>query len=404
MAEDLATPPAEAASPSTPDGAAAPEPRTDLALDFLERFRPGGPWVLTAIQPDRKAIETRTFRERAQAEAWIERHNGEWNLYVHVNPTLRDLEKKADKEEMAALAWLHVDIDPRVGEDLAQEQARARRLLTTALPESVPPTTAVVFSGGGYQGFWRLAEPFEISGNRERAAEAERWNRQLEVVFGADHCHNVDRIMRLPGTVNLPDARKRRKGRVPTLAELVEFHDDRVYDLSRFTPAPPIQQVQGEGAAAASEIGPARRLRGVDDLGEWRVPDRLKELCVRGHLRDTEGNKAGDDSRSAWLFDAVCGLVRRGVPDEVVLGVLLDPDLGIGESVLDKGSRAEAYARRQIRQAHEAGSALACDDKGRPLARHQDNVRVALARLGVRLSHNEFTDRSLVEGLPGSPS
>lgn len=32
-------------------------------------------------------------------------------------------------------------------------------------------------------------------------------------------------------------------------------------------------------------------------------------------------------SRSEWLFDAVCGLVRAGVPDAVILSMLMDPDL-----------------------------------------------------------------------------
>jgi len=361
MTEHAGAPPEEAAPHSpTGGGPGPPDPpsvQPAAALDFLRRWRPGGPWVLTAIPPDRRAIHTRTFRQ-ADAEAlkaWIEEHASH-NVYFHVNPVLHDLDCKAQREDVAALAWLHVDIDPRAGEDLAQEQERALRLLREP-PGDVPPPTAIVFSGGGYQGFWRLADPFPINGELARAEEAARWNRQLEVVFGADHCHNIDRIMRLPGTVNWPDARKRRRGRVPTLAQLVEWHDGRSYDLDEFTPAPLVQAGEGGAFAGPAEdvevSGNVRRLQGIDDLDEWGVSDRVKALCVQGHLRDVEGPKTRDDSRSAWLMDACCQLVRSEVPDEVIYAVITDPDLGVSASVLDKGSVVERYARKQIARAKE---------------------------------------------------
>lgn len=299
-------------------------------------------------------MATDTFRDVEAARAWLDQHNGQKNIYFHVNPCLRDLKKKAEREDVEALAWLHVDIDPRVGEDLEQERERALRLLTSP-PQGVPPPTVIVFSGGGYQGFWKLAEPFPIGGDFETAERAKLWNLQLEIVFGADHCHNVDRIMRLPGTINLPDAKKAKKGRVPTLAALIEFHEDRVYPLSLFTPAQMVQQPGAEAFAPPVQAAPGNvaRLASVEELNEWQVPDRVKALIVQGNLRELEGPKEGDDSRSAWLFDAVCQLVRCNVPDDTIYAVITDPDFGISESVLDKGSLVERYAMKQIAAAKE---------------------------------------------------
>lgn len=118
---------------------ARPTPDTPAAIDFLRRYEPEGPWALTAIRPDRKAIDTRTFRpgmEDALA-TWLDKYNGTRNIYFSVNRPLRDLTKKAEREDIAEVRWLHVDIDPRVGEDLEAERARALGLLTDKLPAGV---------------------------------------------------------------------------------------------------------------------------------------------------------------------------------------------------------------------------------------------------------------------------
>lgn len=326
---------------------------TPAALDFLERWLPGGPWVLTAISTDRKRLDTATFTTRGPAEKWLKSRNGKLNIYFHVNPTLRPLTKKALREDIASLSWLHVDIDPRVGEDIEEERARALKLLQEP-PAGIPHPTVIIFSGGGYQGFWKLADPLPINGDIEKAEDAKRYNLQLEMLFGADNCHNVDRIMRLPGTVNLPDAKKLAKGRTKTLATLVEFNDaECVYPLSAFTPAAPVQ-TDGElkfGPTPVAISGNVPRLDSVDDLSQWGVPDRVKVIIVQGRHPD-EGAKPGDDSRSAWLFDVCCNLARCDVPDETIYSVITDPDFGISASVLE-ASNSERYALKQIASAKE---------------------------------------------------
>jgi hypothetical protein len=335
----------------------SPKPDNAAAVSFLRRWAPQGPWVLTAIRPDRKSIDTQSFGPKTESQLtdWLEQFNGRYNIYFQVNPPLYDdAGKKTKREEIKELAWLHVDIDPRAGEDIQEERDRALRLLTERLPKGVPPPTAVVFSGGGYQGFWRLADPLPINGELERAEEAKRYNQQLEILFGADHCHNVDRIMRLPGTINLPDAKKAKKGRVPTLAELVSF-EDHAYPLGDFTPAP-TQQTPGEtgftGASKTVQVsGNVERIADVSELDQWSVPDRTKVIIVQG--RHPDERKEKDDSRSAWVFDCLCSMVRCGVPDDVMFSVITDPDFGISESVLQHGANAQKYAIRQIERAHE---------------------------------------------------
>ncbi len=334
------------------------ETATPLAVAFLKKFYPKGPWLLTSIAPDKKGIETRTFQSsNAKAmEKWIDGWNGKRNMYFSVNPPTRDLTKKAERTDIASLCYLHVDVDPRAGEDLASEQERARLLCTEKLPEGVPDATFVIYSGGGYQAFWKLEQPIEINGDLETAEDLKLYNIQLERLFGADNCHNIDRIMRLPGTVNIPDEKKRKKGRVEVLATLVEENPKNVYPISTFLKA---QMVQTSAYSMEQGVSPVQvnintnieRLNSIEDLDEWDVPDRIKVIIVQGH--DIDEPKAGDNSRSAWLFDVCCNLVRSGVPDDVIFAVITDPDFRISESVIEKRANAEKYALRNIAKAKE---------------------------------------------------
>lgn len=318
------------------------------SLDFLRRW--GAPWVLTAIEVDRKGIETKTFRREEDVLAWLNKQgNLKRNLYFHVNSVTRDLDKKAERTDIKSLDWLHIDIDPRIGEDITEERARALRALRNP-PEGVPPPTVIVYSGGGYQGYWKLRKPLPIGGNLEKAEDAKRYNLQIEILFQADSCHNIDRIMRLPGTINWPNAQKRKKGQESALARVEEWHEDRVYDLAQFAKAPKVQGAENGFAGSGVKIsGNVRRLSGVDELPEG-VTDRIKVLIVQGSDPDDPTKYA---SRSEALFAVVCGLVRGGCTDDEIYSVITDPSFEISKSVLETGSGVERYATRQIERARE---------------------------------------------------
>lgn len=329
--------------------------KNEASLDFLQKWNPDGPWILTSIQTDRKGINTTTFRPSEEKDLlnWLEKYNGVRNIYFHVNSVTRDLTSKALKEDIKSADWLHIDIDPEQGEDLQEARDRALGLLTDNLPKGIPKPTVIVFSGGGYQGFWRLNSSFHIDGDKAKAEEFELYNKRLEQVFGGDHCHNVDRIMRLPGTVNIPDAKKKKAGRTEELAVCFEF-SKKTYDLSNFKKAQSVQIEGGMGSQGGGTTvnipGNIERIQDLSELDEWSVPDRVKIIIAQG--RHPDQPKEGDNSRSAWVFDCLCQLYRSGVPDEVVYSLITDPEWGIAESVRES-KNPERYATRQMTRAKE---------------------------------------------------
>lgn len=312
----------------------------DEAATFLAWLHPAERWVLTAIDPIRRTVDTETFRaETADAlAAWLVRH-AQHNIYYHVNRSGADLHKKASAGDITVVPYLHVDVDPRGGEGLAVEQSRILRMLEDP-PDGVPPPTAVIFSGGGYNALWRLHTPLQ---SPEELEAADAYNQELERRLGGDHCHNIDRILRLPGTTNWPDARKIRRGRLPARAHVVSLHADRIYGIAQFTRA------RLAPRTAASVSGTAPRVESLDDLPD-SVPGLVRQVITHGADPD---DPARFPSRSEALFFVCCGLVRAGCPDEVILAVITDPNFRISESVLERRSGRERYALRQIGRARD---------------------------------------------------
>ncbi|MEL6587921.1 MAG: hypothetical protein AAFQ50_14910, partial [Pseudomonadota bacterium] len=337
-----------------PSGATGAEredllPDADAAVDFLEAWRPGGPWVLTAIEVDPpKGRDARTITvmlpEPAEVRRWIHEHSGgRWNLYFTPNVTRGPVRKKPKKPDMAEALALFCDVDPRAGEPLEPERARIERLFDDwekdgkKLP--FPRPTVTIDSGGGMQGFFILREPIPLD-SADRVADVEARATAIKVAVEGDGVQNVDRVMRLVGTVNWPNEKKRKAGWVPRLARIVEAHWDQRYGLEDFpVPKAPTPSGAVRDYAAAADV----------DLDALELPDRVKALIVNGGDPD---DPAKWQDRSDLVLHVLCEMIRADVPDEALLGVILDPDFGVSAHVRDQ-PKPEQYARRQVQRALE---------------------------------------------------
>lgn len=380
---------------------AEPAPDAAAIREFLELVHPGGPWVLTSIPVEGGRTATDTFFDVSAAVGWAEAQNAlPRNVYWTVNRPRGAPVKKPKKEDMEEALFLHVDVDPRPGRDVAAERER----ILAALAAYRPAPTIVLDSGGGYQGLWRLDQPFFLGGTAERADDVEAYNRQLEAELDGDHCHNIDRILRVAGTVNWPDKKKLANGRVARRAELAGGSGD-AYPLRAFTAASPkaanTSGVAGNTAAPVQR-GEVRCLAHPDELAEWGIgeADRLRVLIVQGCDPD---NFDGD--RSKVVFDLCCHLHRRGVPPGLIAGIISDTNWPISAHVIDKGERDPVgYAVRQVERAIARvageGEPFQTDKDGKPYA-NQHNIRLALTKMGVRVRHDRFADRAALTGLDG---
>lgn len=118
---------------------------------------------------------TQTVRDIDKIAGWIDRCvQQQLNLYYTPNPFSRAVRSKPKKTDVAAVAWLYCDIDPRPTDFAATEKDKTRSLaeeqkrILAELANFDPAPTVVVFSGGGYQALWRASESHPINGDKTK--------------------------------------------------------------------------------------------------------------------------------------------------------------------------------------------------------------------------------------------
>jgi predicted P-loop ATPase len=128
--------------------------------------------------------------------------------------------------------------------------------------------------------------------------------------------------------------------------------------------------------------------------GRQPVDDDEDEL--ERTIRDGGENRHGE-SRSEQVWWVINEMLRRGYLRSTIAKTILNPANGISAHVLDEGGAA--YADKQITNAVKKIE-LAKNDKGKVYIT-QDNIRIALLKLGVTVRYDQFADRVLIKGLEG---
>lgn len=216
-----------------------PTPNTNLALAFLDILDKGGRHDLFAVNPTlpEKTLgktEAATFlpNDHDDLREWIDAQQGKRNVYAAINRGREEecIDWRLSKMNISVIRALAVDLDPKKhdargagdpgGEHFRQERGRLLDKVRSMHKDPLCPPSVSVDSGGGYWLVWKLDPP--IPATLENIALVEGINRSLATRFGGDSSvQDVSRVMRLPGTINIPDAGKAKQGRTPELATIL---------------------------------------------------------------------------------------------------------------------------------------------------------------------------------------
>lgn len=451
---------------------------------FLEWLRPEGPWHLSAFDPEGGPCEARSFTPDTahQIAGWIERNNLKEKRNIYFTPNRLRPEAaskmKPTKADIEAVEFAHVDLDvPKNNQKLflARPFAEKAELFEKQLdrlvrefgeklaePGAVLPSVTWK-SGGGMWALWRLAEPLSVEDGECPAARAAN-EALIELLdpWADKGTHNIDRIARLPGTVNWPNKKKREQGRAQKKAGNPE-----VLGSSTTDPAALIGWAEARAPKSKKSGRPDRATAGskqgvpscpdhpllapfdpadmptlsgdvLEDLAPYGLSDRTLRLIANW----TDGldpedvarkQEEADTSPSGLAWEIWCEFARRGVPVTVAVAVAEYPDwavwneyFGRPEKKLKRTDLLREFANAVERVAAEdaqggAGTpfwgpdappggddgvtprdGFRRDPKSKAIIRDsQHNMRHAIAKLGVRLSFDEFANKLLIEGFEG---
>lgn len=171
--------------------------------------------------------------------------------------------------------------------------------------EPIFPPTAIIHSGHGYHLYWRLDE-FESS--QERLEDA---NKALAAELRGDSAHNIDRMLRMPGSYN-------GKETPPLPCELIELVSGRSYPIADIL------------ASADLEEAVTKKIR--------------------------TGNCQGFPSRSDRDFFVVKALVGAGMADKTIEAIFASAALGIGSKYNDPKTNKKVYLATTIKNARESAA------------------------------------------------
>ena len=152
-----------------------------------------------------------------RANELCNKYGANGNIYYTVNIVDESFKnKKPTKADIIGLRAVWVDIDPQSDETVVEFRNRITPFIDQ-LKSTGAKITYAVWSGGGVQIVIFQKKPTPIS--NEASERYERMCNQLINALGGDPgTQNIDRLLRLPGSVNNPTASKKARGRQPCLS------------------------------------------------------------------------------------------------------------------------------------------------------------------------------------------
>jgi hypothetical protein len=208
-------------------------------------------------------------------------------------------------------------------------RSRSGRSSCSRTPRTCPPPTFIVFSGGGYQGFWKLKEPIPIDCDLAKAEDAKRYNLQIEILLGADNVHNIRPHHAAAGDDQPAGPElKLKKGRKPALARARRLAARHAYSIDQFMKAPEVQ------AAGGSGFGRRLPTPSSGSGQRQRPPAQLRRRAPGGRLRPGQGRHRPGlrPGRAEQVLGpervALLRLLRDGpggCDDDTIYSVITDP-------------------------------------------------------------------------------
>ena len=330
-------------------------------VDFLRTLYREAQGLLTLCvrKPAEHGIRVVGFYDVEETDRLVDdamKFSGSAHVYHGLHPLRsKPSSGRGKKSDVLGAAFFAADIDAKDFIDDPAERERAKNLkdgyewdpgllkdsksrALTGIREFPLAPSAIVDSGHGFYAYYQLSEFWRFSGPAD-VGRYEALNRRLHEALGGDSTHDVTRVLRVVGTVNV-------KPGCPMPCELVELDPEMRYGLDELQAVLVADRAKrettSESVATRSEhVGESEGLRIVDKL---RLPPHIRHMVITGDY-----GVATYPSRSERDMAIVHHLVENGLSDEEIHTVF--ESYPCGDKYREEGSNGSQYLDRTIRKA-----------------------------------------------------
>lgn len=267
-------------------------------------------WIdVRLMKPDTKGAKREPLATMSEALDVIAKNEAA-NAYVGLATRATGSKQRGagGKENLLATRALWVDVDELPPGD------RRERYLAETLPLCGIPPSFVVDSGGGLHIYWLLEEPTSLATEAERDHFECILRGLCEVLDGDRAATDSSRILRVAGTMNYPDERKRAKGRTAVPCTMLQADNGRSYQLADFE----------DFAERGQKLHAEKAERVVLNAGTWdgKLPasvtaaierKRNAKLRERWQDPDEQGDRASELDQGVANYLALEGVKAESI-------------------------------------------------------------------------------------------
>lgn len=328
----------------------------------MRRIDPDGVWQIVAMRPGGGPVASLNCRVSEDPDAiidFVNQNDGVNNLYWttgEIRPGVVEKHKPLG-EHVVFIRLAHVDID-LPGANTEEELERLLAEIRRKMPAGVE--AFIISSGGGYQLIFVLDQKMPVAEARE-AIEA--LNNGLIAHFGGDKgTWNVERLARMPGTQNVPDAIKRAKGRVQRKAFLLASTDAKhsIASLGRLIP-PVVPEETGDRSERVNEAiaelryAPHEMVMSIGDLPipladlldeAMKAQPKIRRALAGDYSGTAAANGSGKRAMVALLFAHHADLTLEEFAMLIWLWAVSAEGVDYAEQKLTPRDIARLYARK----------------------------------------------------------
>ncbi len=257
------------------------------------------------------------------------------DVYFGVNPRVG---KSGKKENVHYVTAFHAEVDYGAAGHKKKPDFENYDEAIKAITNFNPQPTLINLSGGGLHCYWMLSAP--VKTDEIGVDELESVNKYFLRQLGGDKgTHNLDRILRIPGTYNLKLPDNPRKVRVVQ-------KDGPVYDLDDFKTFINTEEPKPKDTNDRKKSDPIKNESSSTwdgDIDKLAVSDRINDLIKNG-------NDGTYSSRSEADQAVITALVHKGVGESDIKAIF--SNFKIGEKYREH-SAPDDYLKYNIKKAEE---------------------------------------------------